>query len=228
MVINVTICIFLIALGILLCFNGLRVYKLFQMVLCGALLGYVGIVIQRMAQNSRLIILTLVLILVGVFIGYKFYKIPLGICSALTGFVAVFTYFWKQALVVYYEQIGEAVNASTIISKSISGFKETGDIINSLQTVINEQFDNVKAVFEEVADIVQRGLLISILVGIILAILVLIVGDFVISIVTSMTGSFFILFAIGSFVAVPSTLYSIIIIVFTVIGTVFQIVKNHD
>ena len=62
----------MILVGILLCCRGLRFYKAFQMFLCGALGGYIGLFIQQRFNNEWLIFLAIALFALGMILGYKY------------------------------------------------------------------------------------------------------------------------------------------------------------
>ena len=213
----------MILVGILLCCRGLRFYKAFQMFLCGALGGYIGLFIQQRFNNEWLIFLAIALFALGMILGYKYYKVPLCITSAVSVFFVVFSVFWKKAFAIYQEAIGNLLDVKDIFWDSVKNVKVISDIPNVVTAVFDAERNSISQIFGMLAGEIRKGMIISIVVAVIISVLVVIIGDFVVEVITSAVGAFILLNIASGYVNIHSVVYVIALIALSIIGLMSQI-----
>lgn len=212
----------MLIIGLVICLNGKRLFKLIQMVICGSIGCLIGMYLEAKTGLEWFFYLALVLMLVGIFLGVKYYKVPLGISSAIICFLVIFSYFWKLAVAQYNEGIGQLMNTGELVRTGFSGVKSFTDIGPAIHSIVVQETDMVTTVFQNIAGTIEKGLMISSAVAVIICILVYVVGDIILEGLSAAAGALILINLAEVFVPLSGVVYIIVLAVLTVVGIIAQ------
>lgn len=207
--------------GILLA-RGLKIYKVMQAAVCAFLGGSIGLLLQSYFGHQELYIVALLLAALGLFLGIRYYKFGLYILASVSGWIAMFSYFWKQAMKVFEEGTQGLVDTKEFISLWLSHSWKSGDLLAALSELVEGEMDELSLVMEEVLHMIQKGILWAAVAGTLLGILALVVGDFIIILVTSILGGSILLSLLEVFVSLAPNMHLLLLVVLTGTGIVLQ------
>lgn len=219
------ISLFLLAIGGLLCFRGLKLYKYAQMLLCGAIGGYIGLLLVGAFSRQEFYILALILTAIGAFLGYKYYKYSLYVTISLSAFVVTFSYFWKQAVEVASGSIGQIMTAKEIIVNNFSGEMNLQGLLNSFDVVMGVCNSNWAGVLKAAEKIIKHGLFVSAAVAMVAGILTIWIGDYVIMVVSAALGSMLLVNLVDMFVTISPMMHLLLLVVLGIAGVIVQYMK---
>lgn len=212
----------LLIMGALLCFRGLKLYKVLQFFLCGAVGAYLGLFIEgRLGMEELHFVAVLLAILAG-YLGYRYYKFGLYLCGAGSSFVVVFSYFWKQALQVAKEGIGELQLAKEILLGGVTALVSGGDVEEAINILTGQSREVLMQSLESALAIVQKGLLWAGFAGVVVGILMMIFGDWIIILVTAALGGTIWIGFLENLVYLSPSYHLYALIAITVIGMIAQ------
>ena len=160
--------------GILLA-RGLKIYKVMQAVVCALLGGGIGLFLQSYFGHREFYIAALLLAALGLFLGIRYYKFGLYILASASGYIAMFSYFWKQAMRIFEEGTKGLVDTKEFISLWLSHSWKSGDLLAALSELVQGEMDELSLVLEDVFHMIQKGILWAAVAGTLLGILALVV-----------------------------------------------------
>ena len=207
--------------GILLA-RGLKIYKVMQAVLCAFLGGSIGLFFQSYFGYQELYIAALLLAALGLFLGIRYYKFGLYILASMSGWIAVFSYFWKQAMQIFKDGTQGLVDTREFLTLWLNNSWKSGDLLEALSELVQGEMDELTMVLEEVFHMIQKGVLWAAVAGTLLGILALVVGDFIIILVTSILGGSILLSLLGVFVTLAPNMHLLLLVVLTGTAIVLQ------
>lgn len=221
------ITVYIISLGLLvcgglLCYKGIKIYRIVQLMFCGAIGGYVGLMLVNAFGRQEFYILALALTVLGGFLGYKYYKFSLYLTVVLSTFVVTFSYFWKQAVSKASETISEIVKTKNAIEESMAGIKSLQDTLDSFDVMMSIRNNNWSAVIKESGDILKHGIVISVIVALVAGVLARLIGDYVIMTVSAAFGAMLITNLVEMFMEVSPMLHLLLLVVVGLSGIIVQ------
>lgn len=224
--------IYIISLGLLvgggaLCYFGLKLYKLAQMLICAAIGGYIGLFLVQTIGRQEFYILALILTVLGGFLGYRYYKYSLYICVSLSSFLVTFSYFWRQALASAKESLGEVLNMKNLITENLSGQMSLQQILDSFDVIRNAYNSNWITVFKSAEEIIKHGLFVSAAVAMVAGILTIWIGDYVIMVVSAAFGSMLLVNMIEMFAEITPMMHLLLLVVIGISGVIVQFSKRR-
>lgn len=212
----------ILGLGVALCSRGLKLFKALQMFVCGAIGAYIGLLLQERFNQPWLMYVTIALFLLGFFLGFKYYKVPLCITSSVSTFLVIFSIFWKKAIELYKEGVSDLLDTKDFFWESIRGIKNISEVPAVVTNIFSTEKNSVTTVFTMVAGEVRKGIIISIIAAVIISILVCIMGDLIIEIITAAVGAFLIMNVAYQYVNMQGLTYLVALVVLSVIGIISQ------
>lgn len=212
--------------GILLCLRGLNVYKIIQMILCGAILGMAGLKLEHLFGKDWLYIVAIILAGVGAFLGYRFYRVTFYISANIIAFIVSMSIYWKRAVEAAKGGAEGILNIKEIFATSFQGADSFDKISTSINNAITMSEQNIGTVFKQAADIMKTGIIVSLIIAVIAGLLALWFGDYVVMVVTAAFGAGLMLSCACSFLEIPNIAYLIILIVLAGIGLYSQLISN--
>ena len=223
-----TIAVFMLA-GCLLLFAGLTVFKGVQFVICAMLGGLVGLAIREVSGRQEMIYVAAVLALVFGVIGVWKYKTALYIAGSLCTFCAVSLWFLKRAYSMVRQGVAAIPDADTLLKLWVEQLKEKGDLAAATRSVIGEQTAQILEELKSAIQVLERGLLIAFLAGIVVGVLALLLGDYIIILFTSVAGAVLLISMADRVYDLEAAVYNTVLLVMALFGIVFQSVHkwNH-
>lgn len=211
--------------GGLLCYMGIKLYKYGQMLMCGAIGGYIGLILVNALGRQEFYILAIILTALGAFLGYKYYKYSLYLFVSISAYAVTFSYFWKQAVSVVNETVQELVSAKSMITENLSGAKSLQETLDSFDIIMGLYNSNWALVIKNAGDIIKHGLFISAAVAIVAGILTRLIGDYVIMAVTAGFGAMLLVNLIELYMEVAPMMHLLLLVVIGLSGVIVQNVK---
>lgn len=211
-----------LAVGGLLLARGLKIYKTMQAIVCMLFFGSIGLFIQSYFGKQELYILVLVLAMLGLFLGIRYYKFGLYILAYISSWLAIFSYFWKQTLVTLRGGLGDVIDMKQFLVLLIENSFKTSDVIAAVVALLSLDHAVIVATVEKAVHTLQTGIMWAGIIGTVIAVMVLFLGDFIIILVTSALGATVITSLFGNFIELSPNIHLIVLIVFTGIGIALQ------
>lgn len=211
----------IIVAGLLL-FRGLKVYKVFQMVLCGLIGGYIGLMIVQRIGNPNLLFIALIMTLLGGYLGYRYYKAAFYVVAAVSSFIVVFSYYWKQAVAVCLagvENFSLTKDVALMSFKGMTNVSQLGDVVQGLTDMATA---NISTIINEASHILQRGVFIALIAAVVMGVLAIWISDYVIIIVTSGMGALMLVNVIEDYVVLVDVVHLIVLASIAVAGIAVQ------
>ncbi len=227
----------MLAVGGLICFRGFDLYKLVQFLLCGWI-GYflaLQICMRCSVEGTMLVVIALAAGLVTGFLGFHYYKAGMYLSASVSAFLVVFSFFWRQAM-----ELGKA------LLDQVSGAEQVFVSGNFFQTVLIGIKDGAgtdlpermlldagirpelwSAELEQIMSLLKQGIIWAAAAGLVCGILALIVGDYVIIILTAVFGGMLLNLLVEQFIVLKPMVSTAVLGVFSVIGIIMQLKRKH-
>lgn len=217
----------MLTVGGLLLARGLKIYKAVQAIVCATIGASIGLFIQSYFGKQELYIVALVLAALGLFLGIRYYKLGLYIMASSSAWIAVFSYFWKQAIAELKNGLDGLIDAKQFLILWLENSLKTEDLVSSLTEVVTNESDEIKLVIENALHTMQTGLMWAGIVGIVVGILALVIGDFIIIFATSSLGATILIGLLEVFLELIPNIHLLVLIMLIGVGIVLQsIMKN--
>lgn len=222
-----TIVVYLIV-GLLLLFAGLYVFKGVQFVVCAVIGGLIGMAVLDVTGHGDLYYFAAIPALIFGIIGVWKYKIALYIAGSLCTFVAVALWFLKRAYAEVRESVAAIPDTDTLLRLWIEQVKEKGDLSAAVRIVIGEQTTQILDKLKEVMQLLERGLLIAFLAGIVIGVLALILGDYIIILFTAASGAMLVMSMADRFYELDTKTYNLALAGLAGMGLLLQCLHKWD
>ena len=222
-----TIVVYLIA-GLLLLFAGLYVFKGVQFVICAVLGGLLGIAVLDVTGHTDLYYLAGIPALLFGIVGVWKYKVALYIAGSLCTFGAVFLWFLKRAYVAVRESVAAIPDTDTLLRLWVEQVKEKGDLSAAAKSVIGEQTLPVLNELRNALQLLERGLLIAFLAGLVVGVLALLLGDYIVILFTSASGAMLVVSMADRFYELDPQVYNIAFAALSCAGVLLQCLHKWD
>lgn len=206
----------------LLLFRGLKIYKIFQMVLCGIIGGYIGLMIVQRIGNPNFLFIALIMTILGGYLGYKYYNAAFYVVAAFSTFAVVFSYYWKQAVSVCMTGVENFALTKDVALTSFKNMENIGEIGTVVQSLTNLATANVSTIINEASHILQRGVFIALIAALVMGVLAIWISDYVIIIVTSGMGALMLVNVIEDYVVLADVVHLIVLASIAVAGIAVQ------
>lgn len=227
----------MLALGGLICFRGLSLYKLVQFLLCGWIGYFLALQIgtKFSLEGTALVIAALAAGLVTGILGFRYYKAGMYFSASVSAFLVVFSFFWRQAMEFGKSLLAQAGNAERVFSSGnffravLVGVKD-GSEQNLLDRTLAEAGiypELWSEGLEQMMSLLKQGIFWAAAAGLVCGILALAVGDYVIIILTSVFGGMLLNLLVEQFITLDQTAAAAVLAVFSVIGFVMQVRRKQ-
>lgn len=229
--------IILLALGGLICFRGLSLYKLVQFIICAwlgmtvAMWGLGKLNVDRTGALEWIwIVVPLAVGLTAGIVGFRKYKVGIYLTAFAASFFIVFSFFWRKALSVGRElmnqisSIDEVFSLSNMLKTFLSG-KEFGQEKSLLEAMLAEngiQPAVWSLEIEQISIYLKQGIMWAGLIGIACGILALLFGDYVIMSVTAVFGAMILNFLVEMYLPLNPTASMAVMAALSVLGFFLQ------
>lgn len=223
----------ILAVGGLICFRGLSLYKLVQFLLCGWIGYFLAIQLcsKFSVEGTMLLVIALAAGLVTGFLGFHFYKVGMYLSASVSAFLVVFSFFWRQAMELgklLLEQVNgveRAFASGSFFRIVLLGIKDGteqnfGEQVLSGAGIQQELWSEVT---EQILTLLKQGLFWAAAAGLVFGILALVFGDYVIILLTSVFGGMLLNLLVEQFITMDHTVSTVVLAVFSVIGVVMQV-----
>lgn len=217
----------ILLIGCLICFRGLKLYKFLQLIICGYIGWYIGVLIKNQFGHQELYILAFVLAIAGGVLGYKYYKAGMYLCAAAATFLVVFSYYWRGALAIAREGLQELMSVGQLLRLSLESLTSGNSIADALDSVTGLQTEAIMELMKEAADILQRGAVIAMVAGLVIGFLTLLLGDYVIMGVTAFFGSMTLITLLEMFVNLDNGMHGILTVAVAIVGLISQCIMKR-
>lgn len=227
----------MLAVGGLICFRGLSLYKLVQFLLCGWIGYFLALQVgsKFSVEGTTLLVVALGAGLVTGFLGFHYYKVGMYLSASVSAFLVVFSFFWRQAMELgksLLDQVNgvERVFASGNFFRTVLLGVKDGTEQNLLDRMLLEagiRQDLWSEGLEQIMSLLKRGILWAAAAGLVCGILALVFGDYVIIILTSVFGGMLLNLLVEQFIALDQTASMAVLAVFSVIGIVMQVRRKQ-
>lgn len=228
----------MLAVGGLICFRGLSLYKLVQFLLCGWIGYFLAIQVcsKFSVEGTILLVIALAAGLVTGFLGFHFYKAGMYLSASVSAFLVVFSFFWRQA-VEFGKSLLEQVNGAERVFASGSFFRmvllgiKDGTEQNFLDQMLSDAGiypELWSEGLEEILTLLKQGLFWAAAAGLVCGILALVFGDYVIILLTSVFGGMLLNLLVEQFIAMDQMVSTAVLAVFSVIGVGMQVRRKRE
>lgn len=214
--------------GCILCFHGLKTYKILQFAICGLIGASIGLGLHAQFGRNEFYIVAIVLGLIGGYLGYRHYKTGLYLCASISTYLVVVSGFLHSAYEMVRTTITEIPDATTLLVIWMKRIKEAGDLTAATTTVIGEQTATVLGSIQQALELLQRGMLYALIASIIIGVLAILLGDFIIIVFTAFLGGMVLTMVIEKFVQIRPDMHVIILCGIAVIGIVVQLLRKRN
>lgn len=227
----------LLAVGGLICFRGLSLYKLVQFLLCGWI-GYflaMQVCAKFSVEGTALVVIALAAGLATGFLGFHYYKAGMYFSASVSAFLVVFSFFWRQA-VEHWKALLEQVNSAERALSSGNFFRTVllgikdgteQDLLDQLLSGVGVRPELWNGELEQITSLLKQGVLWAAAAGLVCGILALVFGDYVIIILTSVFGGMLLNLLVEQFIALNPMASTAMLAVFSVIGMVMQVRRKQ-
>ena len=222
-----TIVVYLIA-GLLLLFAGLYVFKGVQFVICAVIGGLVGMGALDLTGHADQYYLAAIPALVFGVIGVWKYKIALYIAGSLCTFLTVALWFLKRAFAEVRGSVEAIPDADTLLRLWVEQAKEKGNLAAAARSVIGVQTAQILEEVKAAMQMLERGLLIAFLAGIVVGVLALILGDYIIILFTALSGAMLVVSMADRFYDMEEQLYNMVFGGLALLGVLLQCIHKWD
>ncbi|MCQ2521855.1 MAG: hypothetical protein MJ105_05705 [Lachnospiraceae bacterium] len=209
--------------GILLCFRGLSLFKILQMILSGLAFGSLGLRLQAYYGQTWLYFVAGALAIFGAVFGYKKYKFGVFLVCSFATFVVVFSMFWKKAVAILQAVAGDVLDSLTLLKVYIRSTLCGVDVKESLEGISEFQFASYGDEFSQMRELLQKGLLWAGIAAAVVGLLSLLLVDYVIICMTASLGATILAMLLGSLVNLVGPWYTFAVVSFTILGMVVQL-----
>lgn len=227
----------MLAVGGLICFRGLSLYKLVQFLLCGWIGYFLALQIcsKFSVEGTALVVIALAAGLVTGFLGFHYYKAGMFLSASVSAFLVVFSFFWRQAM-----ELGKS------LLEQVSGVERVFASGSFFQTVLlgvrdktqQSLFDRMlldagirqdvwSEGLEQMLALLKQGIFWAAAAGLVCGVLALVFGDYVIIILTSVFGGMLLNLLVEQFIVLDHTVSVAALAVFSVIGIVMQVKRKQ-
>ena len=229
----------ILAVGGLICFRGLSLYKMVQFLICGwAGASLAWWILGKLPLEPEPTVNTLIGLAVGLlagFLGFHFYKAGLFITAQISSFLVVFSFFWRRAMELgqtLLKQIGEVEDAfslSNFLHTMLTEPKEKGDlgILDLMMMNAGIQPEVWSAELDQIMALIRQGVFWAGIAGLVCGMLALALGDYVIIAVTALFGGMLLNLLVELIVPVSHQVSTLLLCGFAVIGVVMQIKRKR-
>lgn len=229
----------ILAVGGLICFRGLSLYKLVQFLICGwAGASLAWWILGKLPLELETSVTTLIGLAVGLlagFLGFHFYKVGLFITAQISSFLVVFSFFWRQAMELgrtLLEQIGEVeavFSVSNFFHTMLTEPKEKSDlgILDLMLMNAGIQPEIWSTELDQIMSLIRQGVLWAGIAGLVCGMLALTLGDYVIITVTALFGGMLLNLLVELIVPVSHQISTLLLCGFAILGFVMQLKRKR-
>lgn len=229
----------ILAVGGLICFRGLSLYKLVQFLICGwAGASLAWWILGKLPLELETTVTTFIGLAVGLFagfLGFHFYKAGLFITAQISSFLVIFSFFWRQAMELgqtLLEQIGEvetAFSVSNFLHTMLAEPRKKGDlgILDLMLMNAGIQPEVWSAELDQIMALIRQGVLWAGIAGLVCGMLALALGDYVIITVTALFGGMLLNLLVELIVPVSHQISTLLLCGFAILGFVMQLKRKR-
>lgn len=228
----------MLAVGGLICFRGLRLYKLVQFLLCGWI-GYflaLQICAKFSVEGTMLVVIALAAGLIAGFLGFRYYKVGMYFSASASAFLVVFSFFWRQAMALgknLLEQVNGVEHVfvfGNFYQTVLLGVKaeEELNLLDRMLLDAGIRPELWSEGLEQIMSLLKQGILWAAVAGLVCGILALALGDYVIIILTSIFGGMLLNLLVEQFITLDQIVSAVMLAVFSVIGIVMQVKRKQE
>ena len=230
------ICLAILAVGGLICFRGLSLYKLVQFLVCGWAGAYLAVWAFGKMDLGGAAIAALIVGLITGFLGFHFYKVGMYFTASISAYLVVFSFFWRQAMEtgkMLMEQVTgveEMFSVSNLLQIGLSGLKggNNAGILDTILLNAGIQPALWTSELEQIMSYIRQGIIWAGIAGLLAGILALTVGDYVIILLTAVFGGMLLNLLVEMFIPMSQTVSILLLAGFSLIGIVMQMKRKKE
>ncbi|MBO6259406.1 MAG: hypothetical protein J6N47_01115 [Lachnospiraceae bacterium] len=184
------VALFFLVAGVVLCFQGLNLFKIVQFCACAVLAGGTVLQLGKNWDSIWVYVVAAVVAFAAGYAGLRRYKAGLCVTAGVCTYLAVAGCFARSALIMARKAISDIPDTGALVQIWITKIFNHGDISAATGEMSAEYAQPVLDQISEALNVLQTGLVVASLAAVVVSVLVNIFGDVIIIIFTSAAGSF--------------------------------------